>query len=243
MMTALHGQNYWFGFLTSTGDTLNRKDSLGYWQGLHVSMHPWECNKLFDTCDFVMGYYEHGQPIGKWIDYKGDGTFSLGQYNSGIEVTSDGKGGWTEKHQGIYAKIGVWEFFDKDSNLLKTERYDRSFSHKVWTDKTFLKDSTGNFVLTKYEFLNQRDLNSPFKVMITNNYYDNGMPAAFSKKNFWKHITTTFYPSGEIQHTFKCRKVLGFKINRSISKSYATDGKVIKKEIGKCWIEISHTAW
>ena len=230
--SASQGQNYWFGFVTSTGDTINKNDSLGYWQGLHVEMRSWGCNVLNDTCEYQIGYFKNGQPIGNWTDYKKDKSFSIGQYNSGIEVTSDGKGGRIEKHQGIYAKIGVWQYFDKDSNLVKTERYDRSFNHKGWTDKTYLKDSTSNFILVEYQYMNNKDSKSSFKRMIHNYYYDNGKPSTFNKRNFWTNGYTSFYLNGHVKEKYKCRKLLGF--NHSVYKKYSDRGELIDKTKGKC---------
>lgn len=243
VLTSAYGQNYWFGFVTSDGDTLNKKDSLGYWQGLHVQMWPWECNKLRDTCSYIIGVYENGQPVGNWMDYKKDGTFSIGHYNTGIEVSPDGRVGYTEKRQGIYTKIGVWRFFDKDSNLLKTERYDRSHNRKGWTNITYFKDSAGNFILREYEFMNKKDLNSPFKVIIHNYYFSNGMPSALNKVGFWRTGYTTFYPSGDVVQKHKCVKILGFNTNKSVTKTYDKDGKTLKIDKGKCVTKITDPAW
>ena len=220
--------------MTSTGDTINKKDSLGYWQGRHVEMRSWGCNKLNDTCSYQIGYFKNGQPIGNWTDHKKDKSFSIGHYNSGIEVTSDGKGGWTEKHQGIYAKIGVWQYFDKDSNLLKTERYDRSFSHNCWTDKYYLQDTTGNFILTKYEFKNGQDLHSRFNKHLTKYFTDKGIPISYDIQSFWKDLSYEYNQKGQIKKIIKHRKFLGKKLKTTIKEEYNDKGQVICKTKTKC---------
>lgn len=226
-------------FVTPKGDTLNNLDSSGLYEGLHLYAD--NANNSFDKTDqYLLGHFHQGLPIGDWTDHCNDGSFSVGQFNCGSEVTSSvGKGGWISKKQGIYDKIGVWKYFDKDSNLIKTMRYDRYRK----SDETYLQNISGNFILIKYEFNDMHNLSSPFKKQVTKEFTDDRKIVSLDFENFWKDISIEYYANGQVKEKFKCRKFIGIKINRSINKSYSQDGKEIKKERGKCWTKIVDPAW
>ncbi|HYV91250.1 MAG TPA: hypothetical protein VE978_05685 [Chitinophagales bacterium] len=217
-------------FVTPEGDTLNSLDSSGFYEGLHLYAD--NSKNIFDnTHSYTLGYFHHGLPVGDWTDHCSDGSFSVGQFTWGWEVSSDGKGGWIDKKQGIYNKIGVWKYFDRDSNLIKTMRYDRY----VKRDETYLQNISGNFILIKYEFNDMHNSSSPFKKEITKEFTEDGNISTLDFENFWKDISLEYYADGQVKEKFKCRKFIGIRINRSIRISYSQDGKVIKKERGKCW--------
>src|SRR5690606_10655352 len=111
-------------------------------------------NNLYnDTISYTIGRFSNGLPVGDWTVHCQNGGTSTGQFETGgAEVTSDGKGGWTEKKQGIYAKIGVWKYYDRNNSLIKTLKYERSFNNKGWTNKTYILDKNGNFVLVDDDF-------------------------------------------------------------------------------------------
>jgi hypothetical protein len=237
------GFYHYTGFILPTGDTICNLDPSGLYHGLHIYSDN-EKYLINNTTSYLQGYFQHGLPVREWIDHCKDGTFSVGQFNpGGGEVSSDEKGGWIEKKQGIYNKIGVWRFYSKDSQLQKTIRFDRTLQHRGWTDKIYFKDSSGDFVLTKYFFNSRHSLKSPFKKRVTKEFINNGTLTSMDFESFWKDISILYYENGQIKEREKCRKFLGIKINRSIAKTYSEDGKLINKTRGKCWTKIVDHAW
>ena len=228
--------------VTEKGDTVNREDSLGYYQGLHIYADNEEY-KLNNTTTYTMGYYENGKPIGLWTNHCKDGTYSIGQYEAGIQVTSDGQGGWTEKNQGIYQKVGEWKYYTEDSSLIKIETYDRFHNRKGWTNKTYLTLENGIKALIEYDFNSRHNLESPFKKQVNKLYRKDGTIIKKSFENFFVDISIEYHPNGQAKRIFKCRKFLGIKINKSITKTFSEDGKLIDKTKGKCWTTIIHPAW
>ena len=104
-------------FVNAQGDTLNKLDNSGLYEGLHLYTDNAD-NLYTDTNSFVIGNFHHGQPVGDWKDHCKDSSFSIGQFScGGGESSSDGKGGWVTKHQGIYVKIGVWKYYDPYGKL------------------------------------------------------------------------------------------------------------------------------
>jgi hypothetical protein len=59
-----------------------------------------------------------------------------------------------EEHTGChryYIKDGLWNYYDRDSNLLRTERYSRYFKYQeCGIDSSFFVDSTGKETLIFY---------------------------------------------------------------------------------------------
>lgn len=214
-------------FVAPNGDTLNNLDSSGFYEGLHLYTDN-QYNLFNESRTYTMGQFHHGLPIGNWINHCNDGSFSIGQYVAGWESSSDVKGGYTSKKQGIYAKVGVWKYFDKDSNLIKTMRYDRYRKR----NETYLQNISGTFILIKYEFNG-----------VTKEFTDDGKILSVDIENFWKDISIKYYTNGQIKEKYKCRKFIGIKINCSIKKSYSQDGKKTKRERGKCWTKIIDPSW
>src|SRR5262245_15133336 len=91
-------------FVSPMGDTLNRLDSSGFYEGLHVyTDNPG--NNFRKSRSFIIGKFHHGIPVGEWKDYCADGTYSIGEFScGGGESISDGNGGRVTKKQGIYVK-------------------------------------------------------------------------------------------------------------------------------------------
>lgn len=228
-------------FVNSQGDTLNKLDSSGFYHGLHLyADNPG--NSYSDTNSFIFGEFEHGLPVGEWKDHCKDGSFSVGHFDvGGGESSSDGKGGWITKKQGIYVKVGVWKYYDIYGNLLKVERYDIQTYKNGWIHKTYRADNTGNFNLTMYESAFRYQ--SAFRKEILREYSDSGVLFSSHYKNFWRDVSMNFYNNGQIKEKWKCRKILGIKINRLISKSYTADGKLLEKRKSKCWRTIVNESW
>ncbi|MGZ4056608.1 MAG: hypothetical protein ACXVPU_10425 [Bacteroidia bacterium] len=219
-------------FITSKGDTLNNRDSSGFYEGMHLYTDNPD-NLFGDTNSYVIGKFQNGLPVGDWKDHCKDGTYSVGQYETGAgESSEDGKGGWIIKYQGIYDKIGVWKFYDKNNNLFRTERYDRLTLKKGWINKTYVSDRSGHFVLIKLE--SKSRYQSVFRKEITKVYSDSGILISKDYESHWRDISIQYYDNGKMKEKNKCRKIFGIDINRAISKSFSEDGKLKEKQRGKC---------
>jgi len=231
-VTSLIGQNYWFGFITSTGDTINKKDSLGYWQGIHVQMNTWGCNKLNDTCEYQIGYYEDGQPIGEWTDYKKDGTFSIGSYKSGIEVITNSSGEMESRNQGIYEKMGIWSYYLADSTLIKVEKYEPYYNSKGWFKNTYLLVDD-KMVLKKHDFNSNHLMSSRFKKTIKKTFRDAGSLDSYNIKSFWREISIGYYSNGNRMGYYKAKTIAGKRTGKTILINFDENGNRTKKVVGQ----------
>ena len=221
-------------FVSINGDTLNKQDSMGFYEGLHLYSND-ENNLFNDTITYTIGHYRHGLPIGEWKSHCKDGSFSIGQYAcGGGEISPDGKGGTIERHQGIYKKTGIWKYFDRNNQLTKVEMYKDTFDRKGWTNKTYLKDSEGNFILVSYDFNDRHDLESIFKKRIEKKYSAKGIPISYFYEGFWGNISYVFYSDGKIKYNFKQKKFLGMLTRISIKKEFDEKGKLKCKTRNKC---------
>lgn len=227
-------------FVNPQGDTLNRLDNSGLYDGLHLYTRA-EHNLYNDTISYLIGKYNHGQPIGDWTDHCNDGSYSVGQFQMGSgETSSDGKGGWIEKKQGLYSKVGVWRYYDNKSVLQKTIRYDRDFNRKGWTDQTFEMDSTGKFILTVYKFNSNHTLDSRFKKQVNRIYSKNGIPISADNDGFWKDISYEYNEKGQLSKTTKHKKFFGKARKVTIVKEYNSKGQIKCKTKIKCKHPDSH---
>lgn len=212
--------------VTAQGDTINKLDESGFYEGLHLYSANRDC-MMNDSTFYIIGSYHHGLPIGEWKEHCKDGNYSIGHYNSGIQCVSKKEGGMDCKNQGIYAKIGVWKSYSKNGKLVRTVRYDRVGN----TNKTFVMDSTGKFILVKYWFNDGHRLDSRFKKQITKEFTDKGIPIYSDSKNFWREVFIEYYPTGTIQTKSKWRKILGKKTKTTVTFEYNEQGKVECKTI------------
>lgn len=101
----------------------------------------------------------------------------------------------------------------------------------------------GNKVLIEYDFNSRHKLKSPFKKQVNIKYRKDGTIMEKSIENFFKDISVEYYANGQVKRSFKCRKILGIKTNKSITKSFSEDGKLVEKTKGKCWTTISDPVW
>lgn len=221
-------------FVNTHGDTLNKLDSSGLYAGLHVYTDN-ENNLYNDTISFTLGQFRHGLPVGEWKDHCKDGTFSMGLYAcGGGESSSDEKGGWVTKQQGIYNKIGVWRYYNNKGGLQKTIRYDRVFNSRGWTDQTFEMDSSGNFILTTYKFNSNHTLDSRFKKQVDKLYSKNGIPISADYNSFWKDVSYEYDETGLLIQTTRHKKFLGKSRKVTIVKEYNSIGQLKCKTKTKC---------
>jgi hypothetical protein len=221
-------------FVNPSGDTLNKLDNSGLYHGQHLYTKS-EDNLYNDTTSYLLGKFHHGQPIGEWIDHCKDNSYSVGQFSMGSgEVSSDGKGGWTEKKHGLYSKVGVWKYYDNKGVLQQTMRYDRNFNHKGWTDQTFKMDSAGKFVLIDYEFLSRHDLKSRFKKQVNKSYSNQGVPIFADIRNFWHNISNEYDENGQLIKTTKQKKLFGKIRKVTLVKEYNSKGQLKCKTKTKC---------
>ncbi len=213
-------------FVNPNGDTLNKLDNSGLYHGLHLYTRA-ENNLYNDTISYLIGKFNHGQPFGDWIDHCNDGSYSVGHFQMGSgETSSDGKGGWIEKKQGLYAKVGVWKYYDNKGNLQRTMRYDRDFNRKGWTDQTFEMDSAGKFILTVYKFNSNHTLDSWFKKLENRLYSKSGVPISADSEGFWKDISYEYNEKGQLSKTTKQKKFFGKERKVTIVKEYNSKGQI-----------------
>jgi hypothetical protein len=221
-------------FVNESGDTLNKLNKNGLYQGLHLYTDN-ENNLYNDLTDYTLGYYDNGVPIGEWKEHCESGIYSVGMYSiGGAEVTSDGNGGWIEKKQGIYAKIGEWKYYNSNDSLIKTEIYERLYNRKGWTEKNYLKVN-GENVLIEFDFNSKHNSKSKYKAQTNIIYRTDKSIKTKSQSNFFKNVTISYYSNGQIKSFFKCKKFLGKKLNKSVSKKFNEDGQLLKKEKDICW--------
>lgn len=221
-------------FVNSKGDTLNKLDNSGLYNGFHLYTRA-ENNLYNDTISYLIGKFDHGQPIGDWIDHCNDGSYSVGQFQMGSgETSSDGKGGWIEKKQGLYSKVGVWKYYDNKGILQKTIRYDRNFNRRGWTDETLEMNSTGSFILTEYKFSSNHTLDSRLKKQVSKVYSKNGIPIAADNDGFWKDITYEYDEKGQLSKMTKQKKFFGRARKVTICKEYNSKGQLKCKTKTKC---------
>lgn len=219
-------------FVNTKGDTLNKLDHSGLYEGLHLYTDN-EDNLYNDSNSFVIGNFHHGQPIGDWKDHCKDSSFSIGQYSAGGgESSSDGKGGWVIKNQGIYVKIGVWKYFDKDSHLVKTERYDRLVYKNGWADKTFVADSNGTFILVKFE--SKYNYSTKRRKETTKIYTNKGVAVFADFESIRKSIHYEYNNEGLVSKITKRKKLFGKYLKTTIEKEYNSKGQVKCKTKTKC---------
>lgn len=214
-------------FINSKGDTLNKLNSSELFEGLHYYTDNPD-NLYSDTNSFITGYFQNGLPIGEWKDHCKDGSFSIGQFSVGSGISySDRNGVWISKLEGIYEKIGIWKYFDKDSNLIETKKYDGKKYKNGWTHKTFKADSSGNFILIKFEsafnYSNWRSKE------ITKLYSDNGQLIKEEYESLWKEVSYEYYPNGKVKKENRERKFLGINLGSTIKKEYNLKGQTTSK--------------
>lgn len=221
-------------FINPQGDTLNRLDLSGLYNGLHLYTRA-ENNLYNDTISYLIGKYNHGQPVGDWKDHCNDGSFSIGQFEmGGGESSSDSKGGWVTKKQGLYSKVGVWKYYNNKGSLQKTMCYDRAFNNKGWTDQTFEMDSMGKFILTLYKFNSNHTFDSRFKKQVNKVYSKNGIPISANNDGFWKNISYEYNEKGQLSKTTKQKKFFGKARKVTITKEYNDKGQLKYKTKTKC---------
>lgn len=218
-------------FITAQGDTLNKLNSSKLYEGLHLYTDN-SYNLFRDTNSFIIGYFQNGLPIGEWKDHCKDGTYSIGQFRNSTENTTDEKGNWIKKQQGIYVKIGVWKYFDKNGNLLLTKNYDRKVFKNGWADQTLKADSLGNFILIKFE--SKFNYSNWKRKIITKLYTDTGEPLTAEYKSFWKNVSYEYYPNGKVKKETRGKKFLGIYLKTTIEKEYNSKGQVKCKTRTKC---------
>jgi hypothetical protein len=100
--------------------------------------------------------------------------------------------------------MGVWKYFDKDSSLIKTEKYDRQTCKNGWVNKSYRADSVGHFILMKYESKN--NYSTKRRKETTKLYTDKGIPVSADFNNFWKNVSYEYNDKGQLSK-FTKRKI------------------------------------
>jgi len=197
------------------------------WIGLQYVDNGYGKPVVNDTNEYWRGYYENGEPSGTWLHHRPDGSFSLGSYVCSDWYTfTDTEG---QDHTGChryYIKDGVWHYYDRDSTLVRTERYSRYFKHEVCgIDSFFFVDTTGKEILINYNWRKDTQWTSHFFRQYARTLDDDGHLLSCSEWNFWKNRYTEYFPSGLPKRTVKYYTLLGFRINRMVVADYSEDGK------------------
>nr|WP_294858178.1 hypothetical protein [uncultured Fluviicola sp.] len=214
--------------VTDTGDTINKWDSSGLYEGLHLYTN--EPGNLYnDTLSYTIGNFHHGKPVGDWKDHCADGTYAVGVYAHSKETSSDGKGGWITKPQGISNRIGIWKCYDSKGVLLETLLYERMSNDGGWTDKKFLMDSTGKFILIKYNFNSNNRLDSRFKRQKMEEYSEKEILLQSNKKGLWKNLYCEYSKTGILLKKTKEKKFFGKSRNIKIVTEYDFKGRFLCK--------------
>lgn len=208
------------------GDTINQSDKEGYYYGLHISsnlnLYTEELNK---QTAYKKGYYQKGKPIGVWVNGCSDGSYSIGKYTSGVQLSKDKSGNWIERRQGTYAKINEWDYYTSDSLFIKTEFYERSRKRL----KTYLKDKDNKFIILSDKFNGNGSLNSPFKRVINKYFSGDGALKYHETRKFLTNRQTLYHNNGQVMTIIKQRKILRIRTQSFIIKHYDYEGKLIQK--------------
>ena len=190
-----------------------------------------------DTTEYWRGYFENGEPKGTWLHHRADGRYSLGEYICSDWYTfTDTEG---QEHTGChryYIKNGVWRYYNRDSILLRTERYTRFFEYQVCgIDSFFVLDSSGKETLTHYHWRKSSHRGLSFFYHNTLNYDDLGRLLDHSEWNSRRHMGTEYFLNGRPKRTWKCWTFFGLRINRMVVTDYSEDGKNKVRSIQPAW--------
>jgi hypothetical protein len=152
----IYGSYIFEGFIDENGDTLNRSDSNGYYQGVHVFF---EYEKITNTKwgAYTKGKYINGKPVGDWKEHHLNGSYSIGKFKSGISCrTINGK--FDCKEQGIYKKIGWWKCYNVFGKLVG----------EVYFDSTNSIDQLKSIRDKQYRSLYQTTINDTLVIISAN---------------------------------------------------------------------------
>ena len=120
--------------------------------------------------------------------------------------------------------MGVWTYYDKTGKPILTELYDRKEFKDGWTDKKYIKNSLGSFVLVKLE--SKFHYSTRFSKEITKIYSNKGTPISIDYENFWKDISLEYDNNGYLKKKTKRKKILGKELKKTIEKEYNTKGRI-----------------
>lgn len=227
-------------FIAANGDTMNNVDSAGLYHGWHVyTDNP---NGIFSISNtYILGKFNHGIPVGIWEDHCKDSSMSFGQFDVGDgEFSFLPDGTRVYKKQGIYRKKGKWSYYGADSILKKEEFYSLEEYKNGWEIKIYRRYSS-KFILIHYR--SSFRYNSVFRKEQITTYSDSGLIQTNRIEDIWGVCNMVYYDNGKVNTKYKCRKLLGLRLNRYVLRSYSREGKLIKKEKGKCRRPIVNEDW
>ena len=192
---------------------------------------------ISDTSEYWFGDYGSGEPIGVWTHHLADGSYSKGPVTCSDRYTFIDTEG--EEHTGChhyYIKDGVWHYYDRDSTLVRTERYSRKFEYQVWgIDSSFYVDPSGAETLTFYRWRKSTHRDRSFFHHRERTYDDSGHLLTDSEWNHKRHRTTEYFPNGSVKRTWVATVILGICFNRAVTTDYSEDGKNKVRTVGKAW--------
>jgi len=192
---------------------------------------------ISDTSEYWYGDYGSGEPIGVWTHHLADGSYSKGPVTCSDWYTFIDTEG--EEHTGChryYIKDGVWHYYDRDSTLVRTERYSRKFEHQVCgIDSSFYVDPSGAETLIFYRWRKSTHRDRSFFHHRERTYDDSGHLLTDSEWNHKRHRTTEYFPNGSVKRTWVATVILGIRFNRAVTTDYSADGKNKVRTVDKAW--------
>jgi hypothetical protein len=127
--------------------------------------------------------------------------------------------------QGIYAKVGVWKYYDSKGVITEVKRYDRRKFRHGWCDRTYVADSRGKFILvefkSKYHYSDEKKRRETTRI-----YTSNGLPVSKDYNTPKISIQLLYNKAGKIDSVIKEKKVKGKIIRNPIESDSgpAADG-------------------
>lgn len=218
-------------FEDSNGVKLNQVDSNGYYTGRHYYGDN-ELKIFNDTTAYKTGFYKEGIPVGNWIEHCDDGTFSIGPYNLGIQVSKDSTGEIVRRNQGIYKKVGTWTYYSSDSSIVKVEKYESFHNSKGWTTNTYLLVNE-HMILKEYKFNSKHLMNSRLKKTIEKTFRDDGSLHVYNVESFWREISIAYDPNGNRIGFYKTKILFGKRTGKTVLKTFNEKRKITKKVVGE----------
>lgn len=220
-------------FTDQHGELVNQRDSTFHCFGRHYLTN-YGVPEVSDTVEYWCGIYDGGWPTGLWTHHLPDGTYSQGYYSCSDWIPSDGV-----HHPFCFRgriKDGVWHYYDRDSTLLRTERYTRYYRYqKCGIDSIFLVGPQGRETLLLFHWRKDTHHRSSFFYQRGSTYNDEGHLLTTYVWNRWRDRSTTYFANGRVKRTWRATVLLGIHLNRSVTTDYSEDGKNKVRTVGKVW--------
>ncbi len=234
------GREYPSGFWHNTdvvlasGDTINRLDSTGLYHGWHVYSMDRD-DRMHDTLSYLFGRFEHGRPVGTWADHCADGSWSEGSFSMGSgEVHVSPTGEKVHKDQGLYNKIGIWRYYDRDNALLRTVRYVHStptHDGTKWTHRIDVLDPKGHWHTTELIRNGPGPYAAPSHKRLERTWTEEGLPIAHDRKRPHGSLRKQYHSDGRLKRSTRCGWSIWHLHFRCVTRTYDGQGKLKEKHV------------